>query len=452
MAGRDREHDEQRTCTAWSAGALGRRGWALASGLVIGIRLDFALSDAFWESVVVYLGASTVLLVILGYATKFYRGRYLVGSYDEAFGLAAHMATVAAATLLPPCACDRRPRAAWWRYPAPRPAVLGGRTVRLPLAVRPHGHAGTRADSSHPRVRRRGRWTPGRPAAASGQGPGRRAHRRQPRQAAPPHQRRPGRRDADAPGGRSRRARRGRRDLRRTVGRAVIGTAQEAAQRAGLDFLVLPRVSADRRTGHASDIRPVEISDVLGRHQVLDQHQRHRRLPHGRRVLITGAGGSIGAELARQVHRFGPSQLVLSTATSRRCTRSASPSTATACSTAATRCWPTSVTTTGLAKVFSRHRPEIVFHAAALKHLPMLERFPARGGRPTSSARSTSRAHRRARRRALREHLHRQGRRRRRACWAPRSGSPSSSTAWHAADGDGAHRPVRQRAGLAGAR
>ena len=88
--------------------ALARRGalalwdivaWALASALVIGIRLDFALSDDFWDSVVLYLAVSSVLLVVLGYATKFYRGRYLVGSFDEALGLAVHFAVVGATTL-----------------------------------------------------------------------------------------------------------------------------------------------------------------------------------------------------------------------------------------------------------------------------------------------------------------------------------------------------------------
>ena len=75
-------------------------GWALAAGLVIGVRHDFALSEVLWESVVWYWLLASVILVTLGYATKFYRGRYLVGSYDEVFGLVFHIAAAGALSLI----------------------------------------------------------------------------------------------------------------------------------------------------------------------------------------------------------------------------------------------------------------------------------------------------------------------------------------------------------------
>ena len=75
-------------------------GWALAAALVIGVRHDFALNEVQWESVVWYWVLASVLLVALGYASKFYRGRYLVGSFDEVFGLAFHIAAVGAATVV----------------------------------------------------------------------------------------------------------------------------------------------------------------------------------------------------------------------------------------------------------------------------------------------------------------------------------------------------------------
>ena len=78
----------------WDVGS-----WALATAVVIGVRHDFNLSEVLWESVIVYWLLASALLVGLGYATKFYRGRYLVGSFDEAFGLAVHLAAVGAATL-----------------------------------------------------------------------------------------------------------------------------------------------------------------------------------------------------------------------------------------------------------------------------------------------------------------------------------------------------------------
>ncbi len=73
--------------------------WGLATAVVIGVRHDFNLSEVLWESVIVYWLLAAALLLGLGYATKFDRGRYLVGSLDEAFGLALHLAAVGAITL-----------------------------------------------------------------------------------------------------------------------------------------------------------------------------------------------------------------------------------------------------------------------------------------------------------------------------------------------------------------
>ena len=205
---------------------------------------------------------------------------------------------------------------------------------------------------------------------------------------------------------------------------------RSGSQAAGLEFLVLPRVS-ELIGGRVSagDIRQVEIGDVLGRHQVSTNLGDIADYLTGKRVLITGAGGSIGSELARQVHKFGPATLIMldrdesalhavqlsiyghgllddARHRARRHPRHAG---------AATRS-------------STQHRPEIVFHAAALKHLPMLERFPDEGWKTNVlGTLNLLRLSAQSRRRALREHLHRQGGRRRRASWAPPSASPSSS-------------------------
>ena len=60
-----------------------------------------------------------------------------------------------------------------------------------------------------------------------------------------------------------------------------------------------------------SDIREVDIADLLGRHQIDTNLGEIAGYLTDRVVLMTGAGGSIGSELARQVHRFGPRELVL---------------------------------------------------------------------------------------------------------------------------------------------
>ncbi len=61
-------------------------------------------------------------------------------------------------------------------------------------------------------------------------------------------------------------------------------------------------------SGEMSDLR---IEDLLGREQVDIDLAPVRRLLHGRRVLVTGGGGWIGSEIARQVAEFGPATLVL---------------------------------------------------------------------------------------------------------------------------------------------
>jgi FlaA1/EpsC-like NDP-sugar epimerase len=372
--------------------AIARRGalalwdvvsWALATALVIGVRHDFRLSEVLWNSVFIYWLLASVLLVGVGYATKFYRGRYLVGSFDEAFGLALHFAVVGALTL---------GASAFMTTPAPRSVVV--LTPPMALLISAAGRLFYRAlrDRLHadhgPDLGRRvliyGAGDAGRQVLHLLRG------------------------DADEvvgflddnPGKRHLRISGvpvlgdGNQLASVAAGREVdvvvlavpsasgqlVDRAQKAAQAAGLDFLVLPRVS-EMIGGQvsAADIRPVDISDVLGRHQVSTSVTEIAGYLTGKRVLITGAGGSIGSELARQVHKFGPSALVM-------LDRDESALHAVQLSIFGHGLLndPNTVLCDirdrqALDKVFDEHRPEIVFHAAALKHLPMLERFPDEG-------------------------------------------------------------------------
>src|SRR4051794_40247547 len=60
--------------------------WGLALCVILGVRLDFTITQLEWVSVMRYGITAGVLMVGLGYLTKFYRGRFLVGSFDEALG------------------------------------------------------------------------------------------------------------------------------------------------------------------------------------------------------------------------------------------------------------------------------------------------------------------------------------------------------------------------------
>jgi FlaA1/EpsC-like NDP-sugar epimerase len=125
-----------------------------------------------------------------------------------------------------------------------------------------------------------------------------------------------------------------------------------------------------------SDIRPITPEDLLGRRAIDTDVDSIAGYLTGRRVLITGAGGSIGSELARQVHRFAPEQLVL-------LDRDESALHAVQLSIDGRGLLDTDDLVVAdirdrdrIEEVFERVRPEVVFHAAALKHLPLLQRAP----------------------------------------------------------------------------
>src|SRR5712691_2147861 len=153
---------------------------------------------------------------------------------------------------------------------------------------------------------------------------------------------------------------------------SVVRRAVHAAEAAGLPLRVLPSV-ADLMNARVSmrDVRDLRIEDLLGRQQVTTDLDAVRRLLEGRRVLITGAGGSIGSEIARQVSDLGPASLILVDHDETHLY-----------DVVASLDGPT-VELLGdireadlLDELFDRHRPQVVFHAAAHKHVPLLEDHP----------------------------------------------------------------------------
>ena len=146
---------------------------------------------------------------------------------------------------------------------------------------------------------------------------------------------------------------------------------------AGLRVKVLPPVDElfDGRVSVA-DIRPLTEADLLGRHEIRTDLDAIAGYLAAKRVLVTGAGGSIGSELCRQVDRFGPAELVMFD-------RDESALHEVELSLRRRALLEDSNLVIGdirdrkrLAEIFDRHRPEVVLHAAALKHLPLLEMYP----------------------------------------------------------------------------
>lgn len=164
------------------------------------------------------------------------------------------------------------------------------------------------------------------------------------------------------------------------VGRAdaaLLRRATDAGNAAGLNVLVLPELDKVLQgASRVRDLRDVRIEDLIGRQPVDTDVKSIAGYVTGKRVLVTGAGGSIGGELCRQLAQFGPETLIM-------LDRDESGLQGSQLSISGHGLLDTDDVVLAdirdvesLREVFQRHRPQVVFHAAALKHLPMLEQYP----------------------------------------------------------------------------
>jgi FlaA1/EpsC-like NDP-sugar epimerase len=150
--------------------------------------------------------------------------------------------------------------------------------------------------------------------------------------------------------------------------------AYELCEFARVKLLLMPAVD-DLMSGKVqmSTMRDVELDDLLGRDRVDLDARGIGELIQDEVILVTGAGGSIGSELCRQIARFNPSLLVLlehsefSLYTLEQEFERMFPNTAVRCVVGDVK------DVTRLRQVFQRYRPTVVFHAAAYKHVPMME-------------------------------------------------------------------------------
>jgi FlaA1/EpsC-like NDP-sugar epimerase len=163
----------------------------------------------------------------------------------------------------------------------------------------------------------------------------------------------------------------------RDASSSLVREVQDLAKQAGTECKIVPSINEllDHRV-EVSDVRDVQVTDLLGRHQIETDIDSIAGYITGRRVLVTGAGGSIGSELCRQIARLSPSELMM-------LDRDES----------ALHAVQLSIHGRALLDgddivladirdaqrvrdIFVSRKPDVVFHAAALKHLPLLEQEP----------------------------------------------------------------------------
>jgi len=162
------------------------------------------------------------------------------------------------------------------------------------------------------------------------------------------------------------------------VDRETLWGLVRTGQRIGVEVRIVPGwFEILEGKVNVSRFREVRIEDLLGRESVRIEEEPLADFLAGRRVLVTGAGGSIGAELARQVARRGPRELIL--------VERAEPALFTV-ERELRELWPELpmrplVADAGdgerMGTILERWRPEILLHAAAHKHVPLMESNPA---------------------------------------------------------------------------
>ncbi|QDB79924.1 polysaccharide biosynthesis protein [Georgenia wutianyii] len=378
-----------------SGGTLARRSlvglwdcaaWCIAVALIVGTRYEFYLSVEQWNTVFLYAALACLTQLGVGALLKLYRGRYRLGSFEESPGLLLSMVVVALilivafvaigglanfprsiALLAPPFALIFMAAGRWayraWRTPKP---VNAENTENV--LIYGAGDAGYQLL----RLIEMDTSSPYRVVGLIDDNPAKR------------HLNLLGR---PVLGGRDDIVRRAQeRDVTTVIlaisaaSKGMIAEVADIVEGSGMKFLLLPplgQILGGRVK--LSDVKEVDITDILGRRQVSTDIGSIADYLTDKRVLVTGAGGSIGSELARQVHKFGPAELILLDRD-----ESALHGVQLSIYGKALLDTPDMVLASirdkaALRKIFEEHRPQVVFHAAALKHLPMLEQYPDEG-------------------------------------------------------------------------
>lgn len=158
---------------------------------------------------------------------------------------------------------------------------------------------------------------------------------------------------------------------------AATASLLEQSAALGLSLSRLPSMTDLRDENAASALslkdRPIAIEDLLGRPETVLNREAIRRLVQGRRVLVTGAGGTIGSELTRQIAALGPTRLALVEFSEFNLYTIDAEIRGDFPALSFHPCLGDIRDIVRLKQIFAEETPDLVFHAAALKHVPIAE-------------------------------------------------------------------------------
>ena len=290
--------------------------WAVAAVALVMTRYSFVLTELQMNTVLAYASAAMALQLIVGYGTKLYRGRYSIASFEEATLLALTVLSIGAglAVLFAFFAPPAYPRVITFTVPFVALILMAAGRFVARAILRP-----SRNDKDAEPVLVYG-------AGNAGQQFGRLLEfdPDAPYQIVGFIDDDPTRKNLHIAGAKVLGTREQLVDLARERGAKKIIVAIPTADRqfmreisaiadeADLDVLVMPptREIVSGRV-QLSNLHQLDVTDLLGRAQIKTNLTEIADYLSGKVVLVTGAGGSIGSEIARQVHRFGPKELVM---------------------------------------------------------------------------------------------------------------------------------------------
>jgi FlaA1/EpsC-like NDP-sugar epimerase len=156
-----------------------------------------------------------------------------------------------------------------------------------------------------------------------------------------------------------------------------IGEIVKLLQKAHLEFEIVPAMD-QLATGQlrVSQIRRVEIQDLLGREPVAIETENIREILANRRIMVTGAGGSIGSELCRQIAAFHPERLLLVDQSEVQLFAIEQELISLGYGESIIPLIADILDEPRMDAILQDHQPAVLFHAAAHKHVPMMERQP----------------------------------------------------------------------------